>query len=236
MEIEKSQILSDNKGKISIYMWIHLESGRRYVGSTLDSSIRLLKYYFLNHLDRNKNMYICRALKDHGYAAFFLSILEYIDITNLSKEQAKELVLLREQYYFNTLNPEFNLLKIAGSFIEFKHTEASKAKLSEAMKGDNYHQRMLGRNHSIETKTKISIANKGKLLNIPRTEETKAKSSATQGTAIYIYLEDRVILINKLPLAVKAAEFLKSSHHTVLKYAKNGKLFKKQWILFTTLK
>lgn len=167
---------------------------------------------------------------------FFLSILEYIDITNLSKEQAKELVLLREQYYFNTLNPEFNLLKIAGSSIEFKHTEASKAKLSEAIKGDNHHRGMLGRNHSIETKTKISIANKGKLLNIPRTEETKAKSSATQETAIYIYLEDRVTLINKLPLAVKAAEFLKSSHHTVLKYVKNGKLFKKQWILFTTLK
>jgi hypothetical protein len=73
------------------------------------------------------------------------------------------------------------------------------------MKGENNHRAMLDRNHSTETKTKISIANKGKLLNIPRTEESNAKSSATQGTTIYLYKEDRVTLVNNLSSAVRTA-------------------------------
>jgi len=33
-------------------------------------------------------MYIYNALLVHGYSAFTLTILEYLDITNLSKEEA----------------------------------------------------------------------------------------------------------------------------------------------------
>jgi len=32
-EINKSQILLDNKGLAGIYMWTHIESGKRYIGS-----------------------------------------------------------------------------------------------------------------------------------------------------------------------------------------------------------
>lgn len=35
-------------------------------------------------------MYIYNALLHYGYGAFSLSILEYIDISNLSKEDAKK--------------------------------------------------------------------------------------------------------------------------------------------------
>jgi group I intron endonuclease len=110
VEIEKLQIISDNRGKTSIYMWIHLKSGRKYIGSALDLSKRLLYYFSPKHLDRNKSMYICRALKDHGYGEFSLSILEYINISDLSIEQTKDLVISREQFYIDSLSPEYNLL------------------------------------------------------------------------------------------------------------------------------
>ena len=42
---DKSLILSDLKGKTGIYMWIHKESSRVYVGSPTDLSIRLGNYY-----------------------------------------------------------------------------------------------------------------------------------------------------------------------------------------------
>jgi len=50
-------------------------------------------------------MIINKALYNYGYSAFNLSILEYIDITNLSKDEAKIIILEREQYYLDTLSP-----------------------------------------------------------------------------------------------------------------------------------
>ncbi len=36
----------------------------------------------------------------------------------------------REQYYLDLLKPEYNILKIAGSMLGFKHSEATKIKMS----------------------------------------------------------------------------------------------------------
>jgi hypothetical protein len=43
--MDKSRILSDNKGKIGIYMWTHIETGRIYIGSAFDLSDRLSRYF-----------------------------------------------------------------------------------------------------------------------------------------------------------------------------------------------
>jgi group I intron endonuclease len=51
-------------------------------------------------------MRIYKALLKYGYAEFRLEILEYC---------SPEVLIKREQFYFDTLNPEYNTLKIAGS-------------------------------------------------------------------------------------------------------------------------
>ena len=77
-----------------------------YVGSAVDLSRRLRDYFNLNYLERAKSMYICNALLYHGYSAFSLTILEYVDITNLSKDESKKLLLEREQHFMDSLAPE----------------------------------------------------------------------------------------------------------------------------------
>jgi len=64
----------------------------------VDLSKRLRSYYSINYLDRNKSMYICNSLQNHGYSAFSLTILEYIDVSNLSKDESRKLILEREQH------------------------------------------------------------------------------------------------------------------------------------------
>lgn len=54
------------------------------------------------------------------YSNFSLEILEYCD---------KSILLKREQYYFNLLNPPYNILKIAGSSLGHKLTEETKNKI-----------------------------------------------------------------------------------------------------------
>jgi len=158
---DKSRLLSENKGKPGIYLWIHNESGKIYVGSAVDLSNRLNDYLRLSYLkDKKKvNSHIYSAIKFHGYSAFSLMILEYIDISNLSVDEAKILILEREQHFLDSLQPEYNILKKAGSMLGFKHSEESKEKLSKAFSGENHP--MHGKTHSEETISKISVALSG---------------------------------------------------------------------------
>jgi uncharacterized protein YqjF (DUF2071 family) len=124
-ETDKLQIFTDNKGKTGIYLWTHKESGKIYTRSAVDLSRRFYSYYSLLELKRRDN-YISRALIHHGYSAFSLSILEYIDISNLSLEEARKLIFSREQYYIDTLKPNYNIFLIAGSLLGFNHSEVTK--------------------------------------------------------------------------------------------------------------
>lgn len=55
-----------------------------------------------------------------GYSGFKLYILEYCESDQL---------LTREQYYIDLLNPEYNLLRVAGSSLGIKHSLVTIAKL-----------------------------------------------------------------------------------------------------------
>ena len=109
---------------------------------------------------KNINMPIVQALIKHGYENFSLIIIEYCKATVL---------LDRETFWINILNPYYNVLKVAGSSIGYKHSDLIKFKLSELAKS---------RKHSAETKLLISKATKGKLnpfFNKKHTEATLDK-------------------------------------------------------------
>jgi hypothetical protein len=105
-DTDKLDIIKDNKGKTGIYLWTHISSGKTYVGSSIDLSKRLNSYYSLSYLTRRNKSYICNALSHHGYSAFSFTILEYIDLTGLSKDQIRKFILEREQHYINEIAPE----------------------------------------------------------------------------------------------------------------------------------
>lgn len=220
-ETDKIKILSENKGLSGVYMFTHNQSGKIYIDSAVDLSKRLNNYFKKAYLERNKTMYIYNALLVHGYSAFTLTILENLDISNLSKENAKNLILEREQYYLDVIFSEnepntYNILKIAGSSLGYKHTDKSLAKKT----GKNHHMfgktgeshPFFGRSHSLETISKISVS-KG-------------------GGTIYVY-DNNGSLINIFYSTREAGKYFNCSHVLIYKYLKNGKLFKKQCILST---
>jgi len=112
-----------------------------------------MQYYNIKYLTRASEFsLICKALLKHGYSNFQLEILEYCDPSE---------VILREQYYIDLLNPEYNILKVAGSSFGYKHTIESLKKMSEIAKNRSeetiakLRQAALGRIHSEETKAKL---------------------------------------------------------------------------------
>ena len=126
VDLQKLQILAENKGKAGVYLFTNLTNGKSYVGSSVNLSRRFYLYYNINHLLKQISSLICRALLKHGYSNFKLEILEYCDPKNVIK---------REQYYMDLLNPEYNVLKTAGSSLGRKHSVEAKAKISQALLG-----------------------------------------------------------------------------------------------------
>ncbi|KAF9908128.1 hypothetical protein BX616_000238, partial [Lobosporangium transversale] len=53
----------------------------------------------------------------------------------LSKEQARKLILEREQYFVDTFKPVHNILKTAGSRLGMEISDETKEKLSKALSG-----------------------------------------------------------------------------------------------------
>jgi len=71
----------------------------------------------------------------YQYSQFELHILEFIPIEGLSNPEAKKKILAREQFYLDTLNPTYNICKVAGSSLYYKYSiEAIKKK----WKGGSY--------------------------------------------------------------------------------------------------
>lgn len=142
-DTNRSQILKSNKGRAEIYQWAHILTGRIYIGSSYNLTLRLKDYYSKTYLEKNKSMHICNAIAHYGHSQFSLTIFEYINISNLSLEDARKLILEREQFYLNLLNPEFNILNTAGSSLGFNHSPVTLALMSKAKIGKN--NRMYGK-------------------------------------------------------------------------------------------
>jgi group I intron endonuclease len=118
---------------------------------------RYFNHSYLSSTKRGASL-ICKALLKYGYAGFRLEILEYCPTS---------IVLDREQFYLDKLNPEYNILKIAGSNLGYKHSEPSLKLMSNASKSRNVleevltfkRETMLGRNLSKDHLEKMANNN-----------------------------------------------------------------------------
>jgi hypothetical protein len=177
----KTKAISDNEGKTGVYRWTHLDSGKSYVGSSVNLGRRLRNYYsnsFISHTTR-KIMVINKALLKHGYSKFKLDILEYCD--------PKELVK-REQYYMDKLSPYYNVLKTAYSSLGYKHTEDTLVKIHSNLQKLNLSKSIPVRVTNLETNVSleyVSLTEAAKSLNTNKTTLKKYILNSKPYKAIY---------------------------------------------------
>ena len=159
---DKKIIFNDNNKKAEIYMFTNKLNNKQYIGSAIDLNKRISAYFqksYLNH-DRYKNYLIIKAINKYGIDNFYISILEYTDNIRFN-------LIKREQYWIDNIKPEYNILQIAGSTLDYKHTEEAKLKIS---------LKKLGRKLDLEVKRRISSSLKiFKLVGHKHTLKTKLK-------------------------------------------------------------
>jgi|YelNatPaOPRAMG01_1025707.scaffolds.fasta_scaffold37442_4 group I intron endonuclease len=129
-----------------------IKSDKIYIGSAIN--IKKRWSYHLTDLKNNKHGN--QRLQRH-YNKYGESDLEFSVIIECSQET----LIAFEQFYIDSLNPWFNICKIAGSTLGRKASFKTKLKLSESHKGKTTW--IKGKNHSEETRKKIGEASRNRV-------------------------------------------------------------------------
>jgi group I intron endonuclease len=242
----KKVILKENKGKSGIYMLTNKLTGDKYIGQSVDLRKRFINYFSLSYINSRKELIISRALIKYGYTNFSVTILEYCNESDLD---------VKEQYYFDTLNPQYNIQKIAGgSSRGLILSEETKAKISKALKGVYVGDKAYwyGRFMSEETKELMSLKRTGELnplygkfhseeskelmrqkaLGRKHSEETKLLMSTKRGNPVNVYEKcssEGFKLIGSFVSARRAGKFLGMSGSTIIKYMNSGTIYKDRY-------
>ncbi|CAK7919978.1 putative GIY-YIG endonuclease (mitochondrion) [[Candida] anglica] len=124
---DKKEMLKFMNNQSGIYMWTNKLNNKKYMGSSVDLKRRLLEYYNVNRMTKEKSMPICRALIKYDYHNFSFFILEFCKMDDL---------MSKELYFFEKYLPEYNTLKMPGSPSRgsgWKHSEKTMEKTRKLM-------------------------------------------------------------------------------------------------------
>lgn len=158
--------------KSGIYKITNTINDKCYIGSAVNIKNRWVQHIKHLNSDNHHSVYLQRAWNKDGKENFKFEILLIC---------LKEELLIKEQSFLDWLNPEYNMCKIAGSSLGYKHTIHTRNKMSSSQKGRIISEETRnkislankGHNTSEETRLKISLSQKGKVIS----EETRLKQS-----------------------------------------------------------
>lgn len=113
-----------------VYQVKNRVNGKLYIGSTTTPfSVRFGHHKSNLRHNKHGNPHLQNAWNKYGESSFEFSVLEVCD---------KPRCFVREQFYIDTLSPVYNVLPLAGIVTGYKHTQASKDKISKAFRGKNH--------------------------------------------------------------------------------------------------
>jgi group I intron endonuclease len=139
-------------GNYTVYMHLNKANDKKYIGITSKEPYKR----FQNGKGYRNNGYFNNAIEKYGWENMRHEILEQ----NLEKEEAE----LKEKEYilkFQSNKRKFGYNITSGGEVIGKHSEESKRKMSEKLKGK---KSRLGAKHTNETKRKMSQSKKGRVM------------------------------------------------------------------------
>lgn len=142
-----------------IYQLKSIVNNKIYIGSTIDFNARIFKHFSELKRKAHHSTHLQNHINKHGLDVLEASIIEIIN--------NKKDLIIREQYYLDTLHPEFNICKIAGNILGTKRSK----KVVEKVRLKN-----LGSKRTPEQCKKMSE----RLIGTKRTKESIEKQLASR--------------------------------------------------------
>jgi group I intron endonuclease len=158
-------------------------------------------------------MVICKAILKYGYANFKLEILEYC---------SPEECIKREQYYINTFNPEYNVLKVAGSTLGYKHSEETKAKFKTRKLAADQLEKLRAHLTELNRTERQKLAARERMLKINEAKGLKVEviDLRTNETLIYNSLRKTAEALNTDLKALRYNENKQKERGTIVPFKK----------------
>ena len=188
-----------------IYKYTDLKTGEIvYIGrdSNIDKNIRHNHHKAPSKYNAQR---FNRVLQNNPDRYEYGVICEYSDLTDDKLNWMECMEIMKHKFLYDEL-PKFNFNVGGDGNTGFRHTEETKQKISEKLKGENHPN--YDKHHSEETKKKISIAqNTTGYLNVSKSKDKTCKQGFVWR---YCYYEDRKqksissVDLNKLEQKVKA--------------------------------
>jgi cytochrome c oxidase subunit 1 len=125
LKISKVEILSHTKDKSGVYMLYNLITGDYYIGSSINLARRFRVH--MSNADKS-SLPLYRSIMKYGANNFAYLVLQYT-------ESNEDICLGLEQNYIDLYQPEYNILKLAGSSQGFKHSPETITKLKQLHSG-----------------------------------------------------------------------------------------------------
>jgi len=202
------------KLKAGAYAFKNTDTGEIvYVGSSSNLARRAMDHI----TGRSSNKILQQAFQKYGISAFiFILLEEYLYDWDLSTQENLDLLFALEQKYLDSLSPRYNIAKVAGASMAGRnHSEETKAKMS-GENNPNYGKDFSGENNPFSGMT--------------HSEETKSRISSTKSTAVSLYSLDNE-LINVFTNQSQAAKFLGVGQPYISRLIKSGRIFKGKFLL-----
>lgn len=127
-----------------IYAIENRANGKMYIGSTIKKDVRWRAHKSDLRRGKHHSIALQRAWDKYGEENFNFYVLEEVEDSSM--------IIEREQEYLDTLNPDYNICKVAGNCMGRKFSKESRQKMSRS------HQ---GKKLSLETRRKMSKAKTG---------------------------------------------------------------------------
>lgn len=143
-------------GQSGIYCIINHENGNFYVGSSRRLASRWSAHRRALETGKHEGLGMQRAWNKYGPDVFSFEMLEYCEPADL---------IPREQHYIDTMKPRYNRNMIAGKPPATVYTPERRAAIGARMKG---------REHTEQTKQRMSEASKGRKKSPEHVEKIRA--------------------------------------------------------------
>lgn len=225
--LDRNLIGLQNSKRSIIYQWINLITGKTYVGSAWNGSVRLFSYWYPSVLNRNLPIY--NNIKKYGHNNFVLAVLDDLGATGSVN---KKTLLDREDHFLNILFnnfPDFylNNSPTAGSTLGFKHNVEFKLNCTGKLNP------MYGKPYSPEF---INMQKRNKTgINNPQFGIVKSKETINKLTKlVYVYEYDTKKFIGSYRTIGCLKEF-KMGTDTLKKYLTSGLPYKNKLFSRTKL-
>lgn len=159
-----AQLFSDEEKTMNsgIYKIENTTNGKCYIGSSADLRARWSQHLSLLRAGKHHSAKLQHSWTKHGEAAFRMVLVEPVTDTGA--------LLVREQWWFDTERPAFNIAPVAGCKRGVKLSEETKRRMSASR---------VGKTPSAETRAKMSAWQQGR----KRPDETRQKISESKKAA-----------------------------------------------------